>query len=95
MRSSPLDVGAWLSLVERSLWERDVAGSNPVAPTTFPRSIPETWGTPYGVAWRMNQIGIRKALGARHGAIVAMILGDTGRLLAIGLGPDYRRQDFG
>ena len=24
---------AWLSLVERSLWERDVAGSNPVAPT--------------------------------------------------------------
>jgi hypothetical protein len=28
------DDGAWLSLVERSLWERDVAGSNPVAPTT-------------------------------------------------------------
>ena len=27
--------GAWLSLVERSLWERDVAGSNPVAPTIF------------------------------------------------------------
>src|SRR5688500_2274923 len=29
--------GAWLSLVERPLWERNVAGSNPVAPTTFHR----------------------------------------------------------
>ncbi len=27
--------GAWLSLVERPLWERNVAGSNPVAPTIF------------------------------------------------------------
>jgi hypothetical protein len=32
-------LGAWLSLVERSLWERDVAGSNPVAPTNFHRRI--------------------------------------------------------
>ena len=24
--------GAWLSLVERELWELDVAGSNPAAP---------------------------------------------------------------
>ena len=30
--------GAWLSLVERSVWDRDVAGSNPVAPTKIPRS---------------------------------------------------------
>ncbi len=29
----PPRVGAWLSLVERSVWDRDVAGSNPVAPT--------------------------------------------------------------
>ena len=27
--------GAWLSLVERSVRDREVAGSNPVAPTTF------------------------------------------------------------
>ena len=26
--------GAWLSLVERLLWEQDVGGSNPLAPTT-------------------------------------------------------------
>ena len=30
--------GAWLSLVERLLWEQDVGGSNPLAPTTS-RSI--------------------------------------------------------
>ena len=35
-------VGAWLSLVERSVRDREVAGSNPVAPTNKFRSIPET-----------------------------------------------------
>ena len=28
--------GLWLSLVERSVRDREVAGSNPVNPTTFP-----------------------------------------------------------
>lgn len=28
-----LCAGAWLSLVERMVWDHDVAGSNPVAPT--------------------------------------------------------------
>ena len=28
-------VGAWLSLVERSVRDREVGGSNPLAPTTF------------------------------------------------------------
>ena len=27
--------GAWLSLVERKVWDLDVAGSNPAAPTTL------------------------------------------------------------
>ncbi|MPY87486.1 MAG: FtsX-like permease family protein [Luteitalea sp.] len=39
----------------------------------------------YGVARRTNEIGIRKALGAQHGALIAMILRETGALLAVGL----------
>ena len=30
--------GAWLSLVERSVRDREVGGSNPLAPTTFERT---------------------------------------------------------
>jgi len=39
----------------------------------------------YGVARRTNEIGIRKALGAGHGAVFGMILRETGILLAMGL----------
>jgi len=39
----------------------------------------------YGVARRTSEIGIRKALGAREGTVVAMILGETGWLVAGGL----------
>jgi ABC-type antimicrobial peptide transport system permease subunit len=39
----------------------------------------------YGVARRTNEIGIRKALGARHSAVMAMILRETGLLLIVGL----------
>ena len=39
----------------------------------------------YGVARRTNEIGIRKALGAQHGAVIGMILRETTVLLAIGL----------
>ncbi len=39
----------------------------------------------YGVARRTNEIGIRKALGARHGTVIAMILRETGWLLLVGL----------
>jgi predicted permease len=39
----------------------------------------------YGVARRTNEIGIRKALGAQHSAVMAMILRETGLLLVLGL----------
>jgi predicted permease len=39
----------------------------------------------YGVARRTNEIGIRKALGAQHGAVMIMILRETGLLLFAGL----------
>jgi predicted permease len=39
----------------------------------------------YGVARRTNEIGIRKALGAQHTALIVMILRETGWLLVIGL----------
>ena len=42
-----LHVGAWRSLVARLLWEQEVLGSNPGAPTTSTRSIPGTWVTVY------------------------------------------------
>jgi predicted permease len=39
----------------------------------------------YGVARRTNEIGIRKALGAREGTLIAMILRETGWLVIFGL----------
>jgi predicted permease len=38
----------------------------------------------YGVARRTNEIGIRKALGAQHSAVMVMILRETGLLLIAG-----------
>src|SRR5205809_339924 len=40
-------VGAWLSLVEHSVRDRGVGGSNPLAPTKYPRYVPVTWVTDY------------------------------------------------
>jgi predicted permease len=40
----------------------------------------------YLVARRRNEIGVRLALGARPGQVVAMVARDAGRLLGIGLG---------
>jgi predicted permease len=39
----------------------------------------------YGVARRTNEIGIRRALGARHSVVMAMILRETGLMLIVGL----------
>jgi predicted permease len=39
----------------------------------------------YGVARRTNEIGIRKALGAREGTLIAMILRETGWLVIAGI----------
>jgi predicted permease len=39
----------------------------------------------YGVARRTNEIGIRKALGARHSTLIAMILRETSWLVVVGL----------
>ena len=44
----------------------------------------------YGVARRTNEIGIRKALGAQHGTLIAMILRETGWLLVVGWSPGAR-----
>src|SRR5262249_7564160 len=38
-----------------------------------------------GVARPANEIGIRKALGGSHGAVLGMVLRETGLLLAVGL----------
>ncbi len=32
---NPTEIGAWRSLVARLLWEQEVGGSNPLAPTSF------------------------------------------------------------
>jgi predicted permease len=39
----------------------------------------------YGIARRTNEIGIRKALGAQHAALIAMIARETGWLVLAGL----------
>ena len=39
----------------------------------------------YGVSQRINEIGIRKALGAQYGTVMAMILRETGLLLVVGV----------
>jgi predicted permease len=39
----------------------------------------------YGIARRTNEIGIRKALGAQHGTLIAMIVRETGWLVLAGL----------
>ena len=39
----------------------------------------------YGVARRTQELGVRKALGARHATLIAMIMRETGWLLAAGL----------
>jgi predicted permease len=39
----------------------------------------------YGVARRTNEIGIRKALGAQHSAVMIMVLRETGLLLLVGV----------
>jgi ABC-type antimicrobial peptide transport system permease subunit len=38
----------------------------------------------YGVTRRTNEIGVRKALGAQQGTLIAMILRETGWLLVVG-----------
>jgi predicted permease len=40
----------------------------------------------FGVARRTSEIGLRMALGARRASVIGMILGETGRMVAIGLG---------
>ena len=39
----------------------------------------------YNIARRTNEIGIRKALGAQHGTLIAMIARETGWLVLTGL----------
>jgi predicted permease len=39
----------------------------------------------YGVSRRTNEIGIRKALGAQHRTVIALVLRETGALLVVGV----------
>jgi hypothetical protein len=67
--------GAWLSLVERLLWEQDVGGSNPLAPTTartiqegFTRSVKHVDGAGANLQTSKDSDAIRRAdatVGAR------------------------------
>ena len=76
--------GAWLSLVERLLWEQDVGGSNPLAPTIS--------GTPFGKGF--NGSGSRSMARARifKPAKTAMQSGARARKWVLAYEPATRRQ---
>jgi hypothetical protein len=40
---NPTEIGAWRSLVARLLWEQEVGGSNPLAPTSLSNSFMEIY----------------------------------------------------
>lgn len=40
---------------------------------------------PYTVARRRNEIGVRIALGATQGRVVRMVMGEVGRIVAVGV----------
>src|SRR5688572_30729000 len=56
--------GAWRSLVARPLWERKVAGSNPVAPTISPSLISVRPAPPALLPVRSDAQGSRIAIHA-------------------------------
>jgi hypothetical protein len=46
------DDGAWLSLVERSVRDREVVGSNPIAPTNKTKNLGRVLNPPFR-SWKL------------------------------------------
>ena len=75
----------WLNLVERSLWEREVASSNLATQTKFVFVVNmESWPSPaYGTGLE-HQRGVKASVGSNP-TLSAKLLYDAGLVYRLGL----------